>query len=391
MGALENIADQINATDTQLFAGATFFPDDSPDKWLQLQERVFQVRYAAFVAACMEVHSNFPKLAQRTGFPELAFEILDLAHEDRVRIINAPEFQIWLRRTLTAMNEVLVGKMVTTHKLRKEIDEFSVIYKRLRVPYASEFSIDICGKSVPVQRFDIDSTIARATFPSYTFPKYLTQRKKLEKVSGYPLAFFHDIACVALGRIQKTWPEYYQQFANLVQVIGYLPDAEFRSCSASRYTGVIYLSAKDSSLIDVEESLVHEAAHQLLYYIVEVQAIADPDTPVDDMYTLPWSGRQRDFYGYFHAFFIYIALVKYYERVSIRPEYEQKRAQHRMVVILSGLIKALPDFEGNRYFTVFGHELFGNLKKEVLAVQLKYDALLTDTTNDHGHAKAMAE
>jgi uncharacterized protein (UPF0276 family) len=85
------------------------------------------------------------------------------------------------------------------------------------------------------------------------------------------------------------------------------------------------------------------------------------------LYTLPWSGQKRDFYGYFHAFYVYIALVKYLGRVRSRSTDELQRAQNRLLYILRGLIKALPDFEASTEFTPQGRQLLENLAKEVRA------------------------
>jgi hypothetical protein len=91
---------------------------------------------------------------------------------------------------------------------------------------------------------------------------------------------------------------------------------------------------------------------------------------------LPWSGQKRDLYGYFHAFFVYIALVKYMGRVRSRSSRELLRAQKRLVFILQGLIKALPDFEASADFTPQGRQLLENLIKEVRTLENQYAGLL---------------
>jgi HEXXH motif-containing protein len=233
----------------------------------------------------------------------------------------------------------------------------------------------------PVHRFDVDPLVAIVMPPSYEFPEDEAVRKQLER-SGYSVRFFCDVVNIALLRIEHTWPACREQIKKLVKSIFYLPDGSFRSCSASRFTGIILLSSRDDSILDLEESLVHEATHQLLYHIVEACPVVKEETSREPLYTLPWSGQKRDFYGYFHAFYVYIALVKYLGRVRSRSTDELQRAQNRLLYILRGLIKALPDFEASTEFTPQGRQLLENLAKEVRAQENQYAGLLAISGTD---------
>lgn len=74
----------------------------------------------------------------------------------------------------------------------------------------------------------------------------------------------------ALKNIETAWPELHAQIEECVRIFGYLPDAAFRSCSAARYSGIVYLGNMDESLLDLEESIVHETGHQVLYQLGEM-------------------------------------------------------------------------------------------------------------------------
>lgn len=372
-----------------LFHDATFMPDDDASRFNALLDTVSTNRYTTFFAVYMEALRLDPGLCVKTGFSGTVLDILGSAPEYRAAFVDDPAFLVWLNLTMRAINGILTGADDNREALAQRLSEFSPLRERFdartrRGSSGAVAPLRIPGTSIIVQRFDIDPMIMAMTPPSYEFHSDPERRRELER-TGYSLSFFHDLARTALDRIKSTWPEEYQQFVRLTKVLGYLPDASFRSCSASRFTGVIYVAAKDNSLLDLEESLVHEGGHQLVYNIVEVAPLTRDDTPEDELYTLPWSGQKRDFYGYFHAFYIYILLVKYFERVRGRPEDEQRRATKRLAYILRGLVKALPDFESNRNFTERGRELFANLEKEVRELEKKHQRLLEEESRMSSH------
>ena len=120
-----------------------------------------------------------------------------------------------------------------------------------------------------------------------------------------------------------------------------LDDVAFRSCSADRYLGLILLSTNDQSLIDIEESVVHELGHQILYRIDRDTALFrgkdDPETLV-----LPWSGSKRNCYGFFHACYIYLILRDYYLRAVETHPFDQDYCRDRLAFIENGLARAGP-------------------------------------------------
>ncbi|MGH9413713.1 MAG: aKG-HExxH-type peptide beta-hydroxylase, partial [Terriglobales bacterium] len=223
-------------------------------------------------------------------------------------------------------------------------------------------------------RLDMDPLIALALPPSYEVPGDPAEQKTRSQL-GHPLAFFRDVAGIALDRIQVVWPEAREYFGRLVYAVCYLPDAEFRSCSASRYTGVILISNRDCSVLDLEESLVHEAGHQLLYNIAEADPVTDDSS--DEQYRLPWSGRMRDFYGYVHAFYIYVLLAQYHERVmGCRAGPDGDFAAERVRHIVRGLVAALPDFQTNPHLTPRGRVLMDALALDVAGLERRNRGLI---------------
>ncbi|KIH85695.1 aKG-HExxH-type peptide beta-hydroxylase [Pseudomonas batumici] len=354
-----------------LFQGTTFLPDADHSRFEALLERVSQNRYTNFVELYTELFQLFPQAPHLADFFEQAFNlIVPPSHEQRL-IINDPVFQVWQVLTTHHVNLIITKKVADTQALENMLLEFPHMLLRVKTTDRARTN-DYCP---PVYRFDVDPLVARVAPPSYEFPEDEATRKQLQR-NGHSVNFFCDVVNIALLRIERTWPACREQFRKLVKSICYLPDGSFRSCSASRFTSVILLSNRDDSILDLEESLVHEATHQLLYNIVEVCPVVKEEASREASFTLPWSGQKRDFYGYFHAFFVYIALVKYLGRVHSYPPRELQRAQSRLVFILQGLIKALPDFEASADFTPQGRQLLENLAKEVRALESQHAGLL---------------
>jgi len=368
----------------ELFQYNTFLPDATPDRFHRLLDRLSQQRYSTFAALYAECFQRFEGSPRLNPFFSSAVHLILLPISQRRLIINDPVFQIWMALTFQHANAVLTEQTDNTQSLQDMLLELPAVLQRI-----TQTAVDHkYSNHPPIRRFNVDPLIAAATPPSYEFPEDESTRKHLER-SGYSLHFFRDVLSVALSRIANTWPACYEQFRHLVKLICYLPDGTFRSCSAARYTGVILLSAKDHSILEIEESLVHETTHQLLYSLVEVCPIIDEQRTEERLFSLPWSGLQRDLYGYVHAFFAALAQVKYLERVRQRPASEMQRAEERMLDILRGLIKALPEIENCEAFTPRGRTLMDNLAQEVHALRSRHAGLLSQSGATTGSQPAM--
>lgn len=352
-------------------------PDDRRAPLQGLLETVWQKRFTTFVTVSMEMRMAAEEVCNRHGFGDAVLEVIGAPSAYRRELISDPAFGAWLALAMLATNEVLIGSAADKGALDRVVQDFARLIQRIDERRSLEQSQAIPGTRILVQRFDVDPLIARVTPPSYTFTDDHSQQQRL-MASGYSTAFFKDVATEALSRIEGTWPECHGYVAQLVRVLGYLPDADFRSCSASRYYGVVYLAARDDSILDMEESLVHEAGHQLLYTIVDADAIIRDDAERQD-YTLPWSGQVRDFYGYFHAFYIYTLLAKYLGRVAAQPPTERRsddrqRASERMEFIVRGLVVAMSDFKDNERFTSHGRALCRSLEIDIAQLAGRMDA-----------------
>ena len=358
---------EFDSTVDDLFKGNTFLADARYSRFEILLEHVSRNRFTIFMVLYAELFKLFSGESRFSVFFDQAVELVLLPPREQASIINDPVFQIWTGQAFRLTNHFLVGKSESTAELEKTLFEFPEMLDRVKARSKSV----VVQNDPPVYRFDADPLIMQATPPSYEFPEDEATRKRLER-GGVSSRFFADVVKIALLRIEHTWPACREQMKSLIKSICYLPDGTFRSCSASRYTGVILLASRDDSILDLEESLVHEATHQLLYHVVEVSAVVDPDASQEASFSLPWSGQKRDLYGYFHAFYVYIALVKYMERVRSRSDEELQRAQNRLLFILRGLIRALPDLQGSEDFTPHGRQLLENLAAEVRAMESKY-------------------
>ncbi|MGH7119990.1 MAG: aKG-HExxH-type peptide beta-hydroxylase [Acetobacteraceae bacterium] len=155
-------------------------------------------------------------------------------------------------------------------------------------------------------------------------------------------------------------------FDRFVKIIVHLPDLESRSCSAARFAGAILLSSGDDTLLAIAESLVHECGHQVLYSVMELDPLIRGDG--QRSFTLPWSGSQRDAYGYFHATYIYLILALFFERVVKSGRDDRAAARERLAAILAGLDRALGDFADADFFTQGGKAFFNRLANQAVTV-----------------------
>jgi hypothetical protein len=315
-----------------------------------------------------------PALCERSGFTGDALTVLSAGREYRRWLVNDPAFLVWIQFATRALNEAATGSTHDKRELRRIIAEFPRMRQRCEARLNT--TPVIAGTGIAVQRFDIDPLIARITPPTYRFPTRERTRQELMRTS-HSLLFFRDVATIAMRRIERTWPECHHLITTLTRVICYVPDAGFRSCSAARYTGVVYIGSNDDCLLDLEESLIHEAGHQLLYSIVEFGDVTKNQRSGSAEYTLPWSGRTRDLYGYFHAFFIYTLLARYYDRVvsldaAGHSDGDLDRARRRLVQVLDGLIRAADDFSQTTELTPKGRELVTGLHAQIDWLEQKY-------------------
>lgn len=361
-----------------LFQHNTFLPDSTPDRFNRLLDHVSQHRYTALAALYAEAYRLFPGDHELGEFFTRTADLILLPAPQRQAIINEPVFQIWTRRAVQLTHAVLDGSEPDRSVLRSSLQALPALLQRIAHGVAEHQQADCPA----LRRFDLDPLLVAELAPCYAFPEDEATRLEIQN-SGYSLEFFSDVLNVALSRIAMTWPGCHRQFRQLVRLICYLPDGNFRSGSAVRYGGAILLSAREHSLLDIEESLVRETAHQLFYYIEEIAPLIDPQADEERLYFLPWSNRPCGLSTYFQTFLAQLMRAKYLERVRQRPASELQRIEERLIFILRGLGRALPTLSGNTELTPRGRVLLDNLAEAVQAMERHHARLLDSTDGLH--------
>lgn len=326
--------------------GATFLPLDLPSRSELLLEKVWRFHEAAFVAFNLKLLASQPALYKQSGLSD-CFEIFKhLTKEDSRRLIEDPLFLTWLKRSQA---DVSKERLSDLKRIMNRVHEKGKQYSAIRIE----------GTDVEVARFDVDPVIKEACSPNYQFPDKFRQQR-FEEVVAYPFSFFKETLALALERIRRAWPEAHNEFSRFVRLVVEMIDGDFTSYSAYDHAGIIFVSTDNSPLVALEEFLIHELGHQILYNVMELDPLVISER--EQTHKLPWSDQERDLYGYFHAFFIYTFLAEYLYRTTSRSKREQRRISERLAHILKGLAQAVIDLEQIDRFTVRGRHLFENLR-----------------------------
>ncbi|MEZ5428756.1 MAG: HEXXH motif-containing putative peptide modification protein [Pyrinomonadaceae bacterium] len=334
----------------------TCMPHNDPAKIDRLLQTVCEKREIDLIAFSLKMISSQPALCQETGFFE-GFNILKSASAERRReLIKHPLFVAWFKQTVRAQNE--------PKRLAEKLTEFGRVWET--TARDDEALLTVEGQRVLIRRYEVDPLIMEAAFPEYQLPDR-DRRNEIAREVIYPERLFAEMLAIALERIKHSWPEAYRNFPRFVKIVVDMIDGEYTSYSSAEHTGAIFVSTDNSPLVALEEFLIHEFGHQILYYLMEVDPLITEGD--ETIYRLPWSGNERDLYGYFHAFYIYILMARYLERVKHRSKREQKRIKARRSHILKGLKQTVEAFEKNENFTDCGRVLFNNLKSEVEQIE----------------------
>lgn len=268
-------------------------------------------------------------------------------------------------------------------EIRFHCENIPQVMARVKDRLAGDEDHYIPGTRIALLQADLDPYIMAATPPSYDFQQQLLGENGLNG-SGHPLALQQELLGLAFANIKAVWPELRTQIEEVVQIVGYLPNASFRSCSAARYAGVVYLGNMDERILDIEESIVHEAGHQVLYRLGELTPLVKENTPRSDSYTLPWSGSKRDLFGFLHAFYIYTLLSKYFWRRAALKKEEYKDCVLRAAYILVGSEKAIPMLLGDDNLSLQGRHLVEELAKDMKTLRIDVETAWQQITETHG-------
>lgn len=336
---------------------ATFLPNDNPSRLDALISKVYQKREVDFIALCLKLISSHAALSAETGLSEKFDRLKNADRLERFQLLEQPAYCSWFRKT--------VRELADEGQLRKNLLDLGQVFDSAFNNSKDRPGIVIGGRPLLVKRFDVERQIMEAAFPEYALPDE-ERRKIFENEVVYPEAFFREMLTIALERISVAWQEAFHYFPSFVKIVVDMIDGEFTSYSSADHTGAIFVSTDNSPLVALEEFLIHEYGHQILYHVMEL----DPLVTEEDraIYELPWSENERDLYGYFHAFYIYIFIGRYLEKVKNRSNREQARIDERRVHIFRGLVKAADFLESKDSFTPRGRGLFMNLSLEVKSI-----------------------
>jgi hypothetical protein len=346
--------------------GATFLPLDTPSRTDALLAHAAALREQRFLACYQQLPAAVPDLCAEADLDGSVSLFVQLAPERKRELLQYPPFLIWLQQ----VPETSVSRRA---EFRDKLAELRRLVWRCSAGGHDPGERVIPGTSISVVRYGVDPLIASHTPRMYEFPAPTTAAD-LERDEVYGLDFFVDVATAALERIGAAWPAATPDLVRFIRMVIHLPGARFKSASTERYPGIVFATANDRSLLDVEESLVHECGHHILYTVMEFDRLVF--STFGDDFKLPWSGLQRDLDGYFHAFYVYIYLASYFERISGRSAEEQARARAKLARILKGLVAARAELESLDRYTVAGRGLLHNLARQVDALAARHPELL---------------
>lgn len=357
---------------------STFQPDNGMEDFRALRDDVVAQRTALGLDALKQSHEIL-KATNAQGLPQAFIDLLERNSKANILVFDDPVYAIWLRFFLRAMankrtDEVLVHVSNLTSAL-EDVESRLTGKARLYVPQSA----------IPVQRDDLHPYVMLATPPTYDF----TQRPATPDaamVIGHPIRLQADLLQAALANIKAAWPQMHEQITECVRIVGYLPDCTFRSCSAARYSGIVYLGNMDESILDLEESIVHETGHQVLYQLGELAKLTEPNTPLDANYVLPWSGSQRDLFGFLHAHYIYVLLVKYYWRRASVNERDAAECYGRALLILSGCLTATTMLQEDANLSKQGKIIVNRLAEDLAKIKDDSRTLFSAKEAAHGNA-----
>lgn len=340
-------------TETLFRKKHTWFPDKNPEGVNSLLEQVERRREAHLLALAIKL--EFARYDERArNVVSILKDYAKKPYDTRQKLFEYPELLIWLKKS-RRIKDFQSGEMTNC------IQDFSDVYEGLR----------LWGKMRKIPRTPIRVTRYRV-FPllveairHYSFPSQcerdIAENNELDEIikTEYKLS-------EVLFTIQSIWPEAYRDICSFVNMVIHLPENPYRSSSSIRYCGVVIINPRNCSCLTLEESFVHEFGHQLLYYLDEVHPLTHSDRAV---FPLPWSGNLRNFFGYFHAFYIYSLLVLYFEKRFIHQLPDNNVAVSRQREIVVGLKKSLVFFDKKMHlFTEYGAHLFEQVRDEVLKI-----------------------
>lgn len=214
-------------------------------------------------------------------------------------------------------------------------------------------ALDALARKTTLREEDVPPFMRLLIPPSHTFRRaYAPSGTRQPGAQSWEQAL-----STAIANADRIWPGLAEVIAAYTSHFLILEEIDFRSCSADRYLGLILLSTNDQSLIDIEESVIHETGHQILYQLDREKPLFHTHDDERDV-ELPWSGSHRNFFGFFHAAYIYLILRDYYARAAQSHPFDQAYCRQRLGEIQSGLDAAVALLcDGRPLLTAHGQEV----------------------------------
>lgn len=345
----------------RIFMGSTFTPIDYPIRSALLLHEVARERQAALAVVAMKLRSR-----GRSELVEPLIARLAQPADARRAFVATPELRVWLKQAIRALGLAHTGaKQVIAAELDPLIQTFTQIKSSReasgpRVP----------GTPIRLVGHELSPLLATAIPPSchiLTVPE-----RETPGPSNCTLTIAGEALAEALANIARSWPALHEDILRYVDCIVYLSGVGFHSCSAEPYTGAILLSDSIPTSADLQQSLVREYAHQVLYNVMELDPLLTNSSDEGSL-ALPWPGAPRDHHACFHAYFVDLIVALYLERIRDRPGPRPRQIAARLRRITLGLRKAQTQLDPAG-FNARGHQLLTQLHAQVEALAARQRA-----------------
>lgn len=283
-------------------------------------------------------------LLSRSGFVKLYEQWCRLSKEERDGILGWPLFRIWLDRVLEALparGEGLVSRL----------GEFSRVL-------ASFNDVDSEGVEIPgttIRLLTTPDPMVRQALRS-DIESYHAETENATNAEEEMLCA--EVLSASMSRISRAWPEMHEIINRLVRYVVYVPHDRLRSVSGRDYPGIVYLGEpQDIGLgmdtVQLEELLVHECAHQILFTLDEIKPVIGESSR---SYSLPWSGKSCNEFVYIHAYYVYATIVQYL-LLRLASSQCDLSLGDRVGFIITGLIEAQDEVRTLPSLTCNGEQL----------------------------------
>jgi HEXXH motif-containing protein len=142
--------------------------------------------------------------------------------------------------------------------------------------------------------------------------------------------------------------------------------------------GAIFLTTPADHPLFIQEAIVHETAHTILWTLMTLVPLIDETHPsATAMHEMPWSGNRRPFVTLLHGAYVYLMLGHYLlalrATTGLWPLLEA-----RLRAVVSGLPEALDLLRRHPTYTLAGRRFLASLERDAQTM-LGHAGLSADT------------